>query len=118
MRYTHSVVSVAAVIGLLGLATPPTWAVNLTGTWVGEQDCRRYDGTKFITPFPNDTMTITQNGLDLNIEALVIDGVARLHFHGLVIEDDAAQRSKAKRLLSNAKPQNRARIRKSVGQPS
>ena len=94
MRYTRSVTRVAAVIALLGLAAPPTWAVNLTGTWVGEQDCRRYDGTKFFTPFPNDTMTITQNGLDLNIEALVIDGEPRLHYHGQVIEDDAAPKVK------------------------
>jgi len=90
MRYTHSVVSVAAILAFLGLAAPPTWAVNLTGTWVGEQNCRRYDGTKFFTQFPNDVMTITQNGSDLNIEALVIEGEPQLHFHGQVIEDDKA----------------------------
>jgi hypothetical protein len=94
MRYTHSVVSVAVALALLGFAAPPTWAVNLTGTWVGEQDCRRYDGTKFFTPFPNDTMTITQNGLDLDIEALVREGVPQLHFHGQVINDDAAPQVK------------------------
>src|SRR5512144_2885706 len=94
MRYTRSVTRVAAVIALLGLGAPSTWAVNLTGTWVGEQDCRRYDGTKFFTPFPNDTMTITQNGSELNVEALVIDGEPRLRFHGRVIDDDAAPKVK------------------------
>jgi len=95
MRYTYSVISVAAVLALLGVTASPTWAVNLTGTWAGEQNCRRYDGTKFFTPFPNDTMTITQNGSDLYIEALVIDGEPRLHFHGQVINDDAAPKAKA-----------------------
>jgi hypothetical protein len=95
MRCIHGVVGVTTVLVLLGLAAPPTWAVNLTGTWVGEQNCRRYDGTKFFTQFPNDTMTITQNGSDLNIEALVIDGVPVLHYHGQVIDDDAAPKVKA-----------------------
>lgn len=95
MRGAHRIVSVAAVLAFLGLAAPPTWAVNLTGTWAGEQNCRRYDGTKFFTSFPNDVMTITQHGSDLNIEALVFDGVPALHYHGHVIDDDAAPQVKA-----------------------
>jgi len=39
-------------------------------------------------------MTITQNGSDLNIEALVRDGEPQLHFHGRVIDDDKAPQVK------------------------
>jgi hypothetical protein len=89
MRCTHNVVSVAAVLTLLGSVAPPAWAANLTGTWVGQQECRRFDGTKFFTPFPNDTMTISQTGADLNISSLGI------RYHGQAIDDAAAPHVKA-----------------------
>ncbi len=96
MRCTHNVIGVAAVLTLLALVAPPTWAANLTGTWVGQQECRRFDGTKFFTPFPNDVMTITQNGSDLNdlnINAVIVTGGIR--YHGQAIDDAAAPHVKA-----------------------
>lgn len=93
MKCTYRVVSVTAALALLGSVAPPAWALNLTGTWIGKQECRRFDGTTFFTPFPNDVMTITQNGTDLNLNAVIVTGGIR--YHGQAIEDAAAPAVKA-----------------------
>ena len=71
------------------LGTPPAQSADLTGVWLGEQKCDRFDGQKFRTTFANDVMVITQNGDEINMAALLIDGVFQLLYQGRVIDNVA-----------------------------
>ena len=50
----------AIVLTTLLLGTPPAQSADLTGVWLGEQKCDRFDGRKFSTTFAKDVMVITQ----------------------------------------------------------
>ena len=92
MRPSHVVVRLAIAVGyvltLSGAA--PAWGLGLTGVWFGEQQCDRFDGKKFSTPFKNDIMAITQVGADARMAALctpVDDSLAcGLFYQGTVID--------------------------------
>ena len=92
MRPSHVVVRLAIAVGyvltLSGAA--PAWGLDLTGVWFGEQQCDRFDGKKFSTPFKNDIMAITQVGADARMAALctpVDDSLAcGLFYQGTVID--------------------------------
>lgn len=85
----------AAAIAALLLGAQEVQAANLTGVWFGEQQCDRFDGRKFHTPFPDDVMVITQNGNQINMAALFFDGVFHLVYQGTVINDDKKPGQKA-----------------------
>jgi hypothetical protein len=78
----------AVVVAVLMLGTSPAWSADLTGVWFGHQECDRYDGQKFHTKYPDDVMLITQQGNQMSMAALLIDGDGfALLFQGVVIDD-------------------------------
>lgn len=90
----HKVMGAAALVTLV-LGVPRAWAADLTGVWFGEQKCDRFDGQKFNSTFANDVMLISQNGDEMNMAALLIDGVFQLVYQGRVIDDAKQPGSKA-----------------------
>jgi hypothetical protein len=77
----------ATIIAAL-LSAPAAHAADLTGVWFGKQECDRFDGHKFHTPFRDDVVLITQIGDQINMVALFSEGVFHLAFQGTVINDD------------------------------
>jgi len=77
------------VIGLasLVLGTAQAQSADLTGIWLGEQKCDRFDGDKFTTKFSNDVMVISQTGDEIRVAALLVDGGFELLYQGRVIDD-------------------------------
>ena len=86
MRIRQLLGSATIIAALLG--TPAAHAADLTGVWFGKQECDRFDGQKFHTPFRDDVMLITQIGDQINMVALLFDGTFHLAFQGTVINDD------------------------------
>lgn len=62
-------------------------AVDLTGIWVGEQHCERFNGEKYQTTFANDVMVVSQDGGNVHMAALLVDDGFVLLFEGRVIDD-------------------------------
>ena len=85
----------AAALVAVALGASHAQAADLTGIWLGEQQCDRFDGHKFHTPFKNDVMVITQIGNEIHMAALFADGVFNLVFQGTVINDDKKPGQKA-----------------------
>jgi hypothetical protein len=77
-----------AAAAVLALGASPAHAAILTGIWLGEQDCDRFDGHKFHTTYPGDVMVITQIGNQINMAALFTNGVFNLVLQGTVINDE------------------------------
>ena len=86
MRHHMVVATVTAVTTvLLGMA--PAQSADLTGIWLGEQKCDRFDGRKFKTTFADDVMVISQTGNEIRMAALLIDGSFQLLYQGTVIDN-------------------------------
>ena len=83
----HVVLGVAMALASVVLSTPQARSADLTGVWLGEQKCDRFDGQKFTTRFANDVMVISQRGEEFNMAALLIDGAFQLLYQGRVIDD-------------------------------
>ena len=83
----HMAIGAAVALTTVLLGTPPAQSADLTGVWLGEQKCDRFDGQKFRTTFANDVMVISQNGDQINMAALLIDGAFELLYQGRVIND-------------------------------
>jgi len=77
--------AVVVITALLG--TSRAQPADLTGVWVGQQKCDRFDGSKFVTKFLNDVMMISQTGNEIRLAALLIDDTLQLTFQGTVIDD-------------------------------
>ena len=82
-------VLLGVVIGLasLVLGTAQADSADLTGVWLGEQKCDRFDGEKFTTKFTNDIMLISQSGDQIRVAALLVDDNFQLLYQGTVIDD-------------------------------
>ena len=87
MLRIHQLIGAGAMLTLAMLQTQGAWAVDLTGIWTGEQQCDRFNGKKFSTPFKDDIMVISQHGSDVNMAALFTEGTFNLLFQGHVIDD-------------------------------
>jgi len=85
----------SATIFAVLLSAPAAHAADLTGVWFGKQECDRFDGRKFHTPFRDDVMLITQIGDQINMVALFDGSVFNLAFQGTVINDDKKPERKA-----------------------
>jgi hypothetical protein len=79
--------AVAVAVTTVLLGTSPAQPANLTGIWLGQQKCDRFDGTKFVTKFLDDVMVISQTGNEIRMAALLIDDVFQLIYQGTVIDD-------------------------------
>src|SRR5262245_53952362 len=82
-------VVLGVVIGLasLVLSTAQANSAKLTGVWLGEQKCDRFDGEKFTTKSTNDVMVISQIGDAIRVAALLVDDDFQLLYEGTVIDD-------------------------------
>lgn len=69
---------------LLAVATwiPAAHAVNLTGSWLGQQSCTRFDGSSSSFKLKPSVMLITQTGHSMVVR---VDGVNG--YNGFVIDD-------------------------------
>jgi hypothetical protein len=52
------------------LAAVPCGAIDLTGTWVGKQTCRGFDGANFAFKLSESTVEIVQTGNDVALQVL------------------------------------------------
>jgi hypothetical protein len=93
MRTRPLMLAAGVVMATVALGAPPAKSADLTGIWIGEQKCDRFNGKKFHTTFPNDIMVISQSGDQTNMAALCsLDSSqtqlsCNLFFQGLVIDD-------------------------------
>jgi hypothetical protein len=79
---------IAVVLALSTISGSRAWGADLTGIWLGEQNCDSFDGQKFNLPFKNDVMVISQSGQEMNLAALFFDNTFHLLYQGHVIDDD------------------------------
>ncbi len=84
---THVMLGVVIGLASLVLGAAQTESADLTGIWLGEQKCDRFDGDKFTTRFSNDVMVISQSENGIRMAALLADGVFHLLYEGRVIDD-------------------------------
>ena len=87
MRKFNVRAGIGAFLAVAAVAVPAALAIDLTGVWQGEQNCDRYDGRKFNSPYKNDTMYITQHDDEAFMVALCNSEGCGLHYRGTVIDD-------------------------------
>lgn len=83
----NKIMGTVTLLATVVLGTPQARAADLTGVWFGEQQCDRFDGHKFHSTFAKDVMVISQSGDEMNMAALLINGVFQLLYQGRVIND-------------------------------
>ena len=82
---------------VIALGPARAQSADLTGIWLGEQKCDRFDGQKFTTKFTNDVMVVSQSGNDIRMAALFDGADFHLFYEGRVIDDvkDPAHKGQA-----------------------
>src|SRR5512134_200222 len=68
----ESIMLRASLLPLAALlaAAVPCEALDLTGTWVGKQTCRGFDGANFAFKLSESTVEIVQTGNDIALQVL------------------------------------------------
>jgi hypothetical protein len=85
---SHAVIGTIFTLTTALLGTSPAPAADLTGVWLGEQRCERFDGRAFSTRFADDVMVISQQGDEIRVAALLFGDTFQLLYQGRVIADE------------------------------
>ena len=87
------------LLAVAAVATP-TWAVDLTGTWTGQQRCKFFDGVQTKKTFGlTNQVKITQTATRLAVET---PGGIGTFYNGEVL-DDASKSSKGRAVFAECR---------------
>jgi hypothetical protein len=87
MKRARGSTSVKAMVAMAALAAQTAGAIDLTGTWEGEQTCDLYVGDNVKLVYKHDTMRISQHGNTAQMGSFCRDDDCYFLYQGLVTDD-------------------------------
>jgi len=87
MKSARGSTSMKAVLAIAALAAQAAGAIDLTGTWEGEQTCDLYVGDNVKLKYKHDTMRISQKGSVAQMGSFCSPDSCYFLYQGLVVDD-------------------------------
>jgi hypothetical protein len=87
MKSVRGSTGVKAVLAMAAVTAQAAGAVDLTGTWEGEQICDLYVGDNVKLVYKHDTMRISQQGEIAQMGSFCSATGCYFLYHGLVVDD-------------------------------